>query len=127
MTENAITLPGFPPEFVDLFRRGSEGEVTIDFETADDAARLRYRLNDFRKQLRRKNHPLAIIAENVEICLNRIGEESKPRRLIARPRDMKTLEALRKAGVGVGEVSSLSEPGPESSGDVLSDIFGKKD
>src|SRR5690606_27742055 len=84
VSEVPVTLPGFPPEFIELFTAASQSERVIDLETPDDAVRLRYRLNDFRRKLRKVNHPIAVIADSVEICLNRIGDESRPRRLIAR-------------------------------------------
>lgn len=127
MTEGPVTLPGFPPEFVELFTAASQCERVIDLETPDDATRLRYRLNDFRRKLRKSNHPIAVIADNVEICLNRIGDEPRARRLIARPRDMKTLQALHAAGISGDNVGAAGGAAPTREGfnETLHDLYGE--
>lgn len=90
----------YPPEFFAFFEKASETSVTLELESSKEATTLRAKMYACRLALRRENHPLARVADNVEIV-------KRENLLVGRPAGLKFASAFERAGI---KLESEDEP-----------------
>lgn len=88
-----MPITSYAPELLELFKRASLTPILIELGDAKAAIRLRFRMNQLRKELRKEAHPLANISNSVQFQVTSNGD------LIAKPVDHSYLDVLKKAGI----------------------------
>lgn len=122
-----------PQEFFEVFRRATKDELHINLSTVARAISLRHRLNKFRRQLREDDHPFVPVADSIEFALEKHPDGTAT--IIARAVGAEYLDALRNAGVQLGEappppegdIPELPDDGISETERVLKDLFGKEE
>ncbi|MFQ5741955.1 MAG: hypothetical protein ACE5HV_00020 [Acidobacteriota bacterium] len=94
-----MPVSSYAPELLELFKAGAQKLIRIQLPDPRSAARLRFRLNNLRKELRREDHPFATVANGVQLGLERLPDGTAA--LVAKPADDDFLPDLRRAGVEV--------------------------
>lgn len=92
-----MSVNSFAPEMIELFRRAATAEVTIQCSTHAKAVSFRHRLHSLRRAMRKENHYLASLAEQVVIRIAKRDDGKAT--MIAGPGDPELVAALRQAGV----------------------------
>lgn len=98
-----MPITSYAPELLELFKRASLTPILIELGDAKAAIRLRFRMNQLRKELRKEAHPLANISNSVQFQVTSNGD------LIAKPVDHSYLDVLKKAGI-VATATPTSTP-----------------
>lgn len=83
-------LENYPPTFLDIFKRGAEGEIVIQCSTSNEAKATRNQLYTYRYVLRDKRPDLAKIADTCSLLV-------KGDRIICKPRTLAGSEAIAAA------------------------------
>jgi len=89
-----MPVSSYAPEFLEIFRRGAQEEVRITLTDAKMAHRLRFRLNNLRRDLRKEQHPLATVSNGVTLRVD--GPI-----LLIEPSDDDFLAAIQEAGITI--------------------------
>lgn len=118
--------PGaYPPELLELFRRGYEKPLEIKLDTPASATSLRHRLHAYRRALQHSNSPYSSLASS---CVVRVEGP----KLIIQPSTLEIRQALEAAGVpfnpnlAAEQLSSEMDTADEALERVLRDQgFGK--
>lgn len=108
------SVSSFPTEFLDLYIKAAEDNVTLQLGSYKDAVRFRHRMHSLRAAMRRENHHLTHVAEVVTFKLSAVeGSDVNrgPWIVEASPADQHFVSAIREAGV---EASEPPPPGQES-------------
>lgn len=87
----------FAPEFLAFMLRGAKNPVSITLGTENEAVRLRFRLHNMRRSMRKQQHPQSEEIENVSLHV-------KENVLTAQPKDQRFIEALVAAGITAEEL-----------------------
>ncbi len=97
--ENLMPVSSYAPEFLEVWRRGSINPIEIRLDSKKEAERLRFRLNNLRKEMRKEEHNDVPLANGVQLSIVELknGEAI----LTAHPSDDKFLDAIRAAGIEV--------------------------
>lgn len=85
-------MGSYPPEMLAFLLRGSQEQVEVILDNAREAFKLRHRLHNLRKAMRKQKHEQLDQVESVSLSI----EDNK---IIAQPKDRRFIEALIKAGI----------------------------
>ncbi len=99
-----MPVSSYAPEFLEIFRRGAQEEVRITLHDSKMAHRLRFRLNNLRRDLRKEMHTLAKVADGVTLRIEGAT-------LTVEPSDDDFLSAIQEAGITI-DAPTLPIPEP---------------
>ncbi len=112
-----MVVKNYAPELLELFRIASQQEVIIPLDSEAKARRLRFRMHNLRKEMRKEQHPLLPLAELSQLTVQRVqdlGGGNERWQLIVTPADGDFVGALRDAGIKIklegGGIQTQSEP-----------------
>lgn len=94
-----MPVSSYAPEFLEVWRRGSINPIEIKLDSKKEAERLRFRLNNLRKEMRKEEHDDVSLANGVQLSI--VELDSGEAILTAHPSDDKFLEAIAAAGIEV--------------------------
>lgn len=94
-----MPVANYSPELLEVFRRGARETLEIRLPSRSDAVRLRFRLNNLRKDMRAEQHRLLPLAESVQLSVRDTPDGRAS--LIAHVADNEFRDALRSAGIEV--------------------------
>ncbi|NIS77775.1 MAG: hypothetical protein GTO00_09215 [Deltaproteobacteria bacterium] len=87
-----MPVANFAPQMLELFRQASASPVEVPLRDYKQAVRFRFRMYQLRKEMRKEQHPLLPIAEQVQIkLLDNIA--------LCCPVDNQFADALKGAGI----------------------------
>ncbi len=89
----------FAPEFLAFMLRGAQNPVSITLGSEKEATRLRFRLHNMRRSMKKQQHEQVDNIENVSLHVD--GNV-----LTAKPKDQRFVQALLEAGITAEELPS---------------------
>ncbi len=107
------SVSSFAPELLTVYHKASQEPIAIPVEDKKAAERLRFRLHQLRRAMRREMHEWAGIAEGCQVTIHpRDAKLPNGAFLVAvGPSDRDILPALKSAGV---EVEAIAVPDHEN-------------
>ncbi len=109
-------INSFDPLLFELFRQASLKEHRLPFATYAIAVRQRMRMYQLRNAMRKTEHALRLVAEQVQLSIvNSDGRTMKPNdkgiaTLVIRPSDNELVQALRAQGFKPPEPDEVGAP-----------------
>lgn len=116
-----MPVSSYAAEMLLLFIEASRHEVLIKLNNTKHAVKMRQRLHNLRRDMRKEKHPSTNIANGVTISITPNGD------LLAYPADTQHIDAIRKAGIGVklpNEIAAGNTPANSSSLPMAADGEG---
>ncbi len=119
-----MPVRSYDPHLLELLRLGSMQEFRVKQPSVTSAQRLRARLNNLRRDMRREDHELVPIVEKVALSIENQPDGTAV--LYVHMNDDKFVDAIREAGVTVGgepastPLAPASVPAPAPAAPTLS-------
>lgn len=103
-----MPVHSYAPELLELLIRVGDGEkVTILLASEKVAHRLRFRIHNLRKEMRKESHPLLQTAERAKFKI-----QSNPPALVGFQSDVGFADAIRAAGIEVRDPTPPAAASP---------------
>ena len=102
-----MSVANYANELLQLWEKGCEKAIPLEFENKAKAMRFRFRMNSLRKDMRKENHHLLPFAEK---CMLKLRDNI----VILCPVDDNFAEVIRRAGLNLDEEPMGDEPEVET-------------